>query len=60
MTPYITSISLGGTYDIFNAAGSAIIDTATAKPFVGTKLLFNFLSLQPEKYKKIASKNCVP
>ena len=23
-------------------------------------MLFNFLSLQPEQYKKVASKNCVP
>ena len=28
--------------------------------FQNSQLLFNFLSLQPEQYRKISSKNCVP
>jgi len=43
---YITSITLG-------ASGQAI-------GFTATKLLFNFLSLQPEQYAKISTKNIVP
>ena len=49
MNPYISSIALGGT-----------VNGTTIQPFIDTKLLFNFLSLQPESYKKISSKNCVP
>jgi len=46
---FITSISLGGTDG-----------TSVYQPFTDTKLLFNFLSLQPESYQKISSKNCIP
>ena len=35
-------------------AGSAV------SAFQNSQLLFNFLSLQPEQYRKISSKNCVP
>ena len=44
-TPYISAISLG-------AGGLA--------PFTDTRLLFNFLSLQPEQYAKLSTKNVVP
>lgn len=43
---YITGISLGST--------------AQSVGFANTRLLFNFLSLQPEQYAKIATKNVVP
>jgi hypothetical protein len=46
LTSYITSISLGST--------------AQSVGFQNTRLLFNFLSLQPEQYAKIATKNVVP
>jgi hypothetical protein len=49
MNPYISNIALGGT-----------VSGQTIQPFIDTKLLFNFLSLQPESYRKISSKNCVP
>jgi hypothetical protein len=49
MTKNIYSISLGGT-----------VDNVAIQPFIDTKLLFNFLSLQPEQYKKISSKCIVP
>ena len=49
MNPYISNIALGGT-----------VNGQTIQPFIDTKLLFNFLSLQPESYRKISSKNCVP
>ena len=54
MLPYIYSISLGGTYDVFDTdiTGTTIVETKTAAAFTATKLLFNFLSLQPEQYKK--------
>jgi len=52
MNKYISSISLGGTVGIGAAA-------VTYQPFVDSKLLFNFLSLQPEDYKKVSSKNCI-
>jgi len=46
LSSYITSITLG---------------TATQpSAFQNTRLLFNFLSLQPEQYSKIATKNVVP
>jgi len=45
LTSYISSISLG-------KSGQQI-------GFLNTRLLFNFLSLQPEQYAKIATKNCV-
>jgi hypothetical protein len=44
-TPYISAISLGGT---------------GLNPFTDTRLLFNFLSLQPEQYAKLSTKNVVP
>ena len=43
--PYISAISLGG---------------GTLAAFANTKLLFNFLSLQPEQYAKLSTKNVVP
>lgn len=43
---YITGITLGST--------------SQAVGFQNTRLLFNFLSLQPEQYAKIATKNIVP
>jgi len=43
---FITSITLGST--------------AQQTGFQNTKLLFNFLSLQPEQYAKISTKNVVP
>ena len=46
----ITSVSLGYT----NAQGQPV------SPFANTRLLFNFLSLQPEQYQKISTKNVVP
>ena len=49
MNPYISNIALGGT-----------VSGQTIQPFIDTKLLFNFLSLQPESYRKISSKNCIP
>jgi hypothetical protein len=44
-TPYISSIALGG---------------GGLNPFTDTRLLFNFLSLQPEQYAKLSTKNVVP
>ena len=49
MNNYITSISLGGT-----------VGTSSIQPFLNTKLLFNFLSLQPEQYQKVSSRNTIP
>ena len=49
MNNYIQSISLGGT-----------VGTSYIQPFINTKLLFNFLSLQPEQYQKISSRNTIP
>ena len=43
--PYISSIALGGT---------------GISAFTGTQLLFNFLSLQPEQYAKLSTKNVIP
>jgi hypothetical protein len=45
-TGYITNISLGST--------------SQSVGFANTRLLFNFLSLQPEQYAKISTKNVVP
>lgn len=42
--PWITGISLGG---------------GGLNPFTDTRLLFNFLSLQPEQYAKLSTKNVV-
>ena len=51
------TITIGTTnYTVYTSvtAGSAI------DAFQKSQLLFNFLSLQPEQYKKISAKNCVP
>ncbi len=53
-TPFITGISLG-----WNNAGAGNINTQSVG-FANTQLLFNFLSLQPEQYAKISTKNVVP
>ena len=59
-TPDLTSIETieinGNDYTAYTTttAGSSI------NAFQSSQLLFNFLSLQPEQYKKISSKNCVP
>jgi hypothetical protein len=50
---YINSIALGWA-DAPNGG------TAQAVGFQNTRLLFNFLSLQPEQYAKISTKNVVP
>lgn len=50
---YISKIDLG--FPIAPNAGSS-----QAVGFVNTRLLFNFLSLQPEQYAKISTKNVVP
>ena len=48
MLPYIKS---GGTYDVFDTeiTDTTILGTKTASAFTATKLLFNFLSSQPEQ-----------
>lgn len=46
---YFTSISLGGT-----------VNGTSVPPFQNSKLLMNFLSLQPEQYKKMSSKCVIP
>jgi len=51
--PYITGISLGNGVAVGN-----ILPSSTG--LSATKLLFNFLSLQPEQYAKISTKNVVP
>jgi hypothetical protein len=60
--PYISAITLGATAQAMSTPTTATTyTTGTAiNPFVNSQLLFNFLSLQPEQYKKISSKNCVP
>jgi len=50
---YINSIALGWA-DAPNGGSSQAIG------FLNTRLLFNFLSLQPEQYAKISTKNVVP
>ena len=50
---YITNIQLG-----FPVAPNGA--SAQSVGFVNTRLLFNFLSLQPEQYAKISTKNVVP
>ena len=63
MNSYITNISLGAS-NVQSATAAGIlapINTGISySAFTDTKMLFNFLSLQPEQYKKIASKNCIP
>ena len=51
--PYVTSINLGNTVPVGNT-------DINATGFTNTKLLLNFLSLQPEQYAKIATKNVCP
>jgi hypothetical protein len=59
-TPDLTSVETieinGNDYTAYTTttAGSSI------NAFQSSQLMFNFLSLQPEQYKKISSKNCVP
>ena len=50
---YITSIALGWADAPQGGASQAV-------GFANTRLLFNFLSLQPEQYAKISTKNVVP
>jgi hypothetical protein len=50
---YITNIELG--FPVAPQGGSS-----QAVGFQNTRLLFNFLSLQPEQYAKISTKNVVP
>lgn len=50
---YINSIVLG--FPVAPVGGSS-----QSVGFVNTRLLFNFLSLQPEQYAKISTKNVVP
>lgn len=50
---YITNIQLG-----FPVAPNG--QSSQSVGFVNTRLLFNFLSLQPEQYAKISTKNVVP
>ena len=61
--PYISGIALGATASAMstpNAAGTGYATGTAISAFQNSQLLFNFLSLQPEQYKKISSKNCVP
>lgn len=53
LTGYITNIALGWA-DAPNGGASQAVG------FLNTRLLFNFLSLQPEQYAKISTKNVVP
>lgn len=50
---YISSIALGWADAPDGGASQAV-------GFLNTRLLFNFLSLQPEQYAKISTKNVVP
>ena len=49
LTSYLTNVTLGGTLNGQQWNG-----------FTDTKLLFNFLSLQPDQYSKLSTKNIVP
>jgi len=53
LTGYISGIALGWA-DAPNGSASQAVG------FANTRLLFNFLSLQPEQYAKISTKNVVP
>jgi hypothetical protein len=53
LTGYISNISLGWA-DAPNGGASQAVG------FANTRLFFNFLSLQPEQYAKISTKNVVP
>ena len=60
---YISGIALGATAEAMSTptGNGTSYSTGTAiSAFQNSQLLFNFLSLQPEQYKKISSKNCVP
>jgi hypothetical protein len=52
---YIQNIVLG-----FPVAPNGGVVAAQSVGFANTRLLFNFLSLQPEQYAKISTKNVVP
>lgn len=53
LTGYISNIALGWATAPNGGASLAV-------GFTNTRLLFNFLSLQPEQYAKISTKNVVP
>lgn len=53
LSGYINSIALGW-------ADAPHLGTSQSIGFLNTRLLFNFLSLQPEQYAKISTKNVVP
>jgi len=53
LSGYINNISLGWA----DAPNGGV---AQSNGFTNTRLLFNFLSLQPEQYAKISTKNVVP
>jgi uncharacterized membrane protein YgcG len=55
-TPYISAIALGWT----KTGNPAAPVPNQPVGFANTRLLFNFLSLQPEQYAKISTKNVVP
>jgi hypothetical protein len=59
-TVTITNPSTGAATNYTAYTGTPIPGTATPIGFEKSQLLFNFLSLQPEQYKKISSKNCIP
>jgi len=52
---FISAINLG-----FPIAPNGGVVASQAVGFANTRLLFNFLSLQPEQYAKISTKNVVP
>ena len=52
---YISNIALG-----WATAPAGGVVPAQSVGFANTRLLFNFLSLQPEQYAKISTKNVVP
>lgn len=55
LTSYINSIQLG-----WSPSATAPLGVSSRQGFTDTRLLFNFLSLQPEQYAKISTKNVVP
>jgi len=55
---FISKIGLGFQIPPRDPAGVPLASQQTG--FVNTRLLFNFLSLQPEQYAKISTKNVVP
>ena len=60
---YISGIALGATAEAMSTptgSGTSYSTGTAISAFQNSQLLFNFLSLQPEQYKKISSKNCVP